>query len=304
MNRRDFLRKAARTAAALGAAGVVGVEGSPRTEAAGYRANPSQDGSEFKKAVVFSMLPGDLSIESRMKLAREVGLHGVEVAPVSDPEQVREMQAAASKAGVEIHSIIFGGWNAPLSSPDPAVAEQGAADLSAALKCAKELGADNVLLVPAVVDAKTRYAEAYERSQKHIRKLIPQAEKLRVKILVENVWNNFLLSPLEFARYVDEFKSPWVQAYFDVGNVVAFGWPEDWIRTLGPRIGKVHLKDFKRGPRQFCNLCDGDVDWPEVRKALSEVGYKGYLTAELGGGDEAYLRDVSARMGRIIDGSG
>lgn len=300
MDRREFLRDAARGAMSIG---VLGAISGVKARAAGERGSASAGAPEMKKAFCFSMLPGSMSIEDRFRLAKDIGLHGVEVSPTLDANQIREFRAASEKTGIEIHSIIYGGWGAPLSSPDPTVAEKGAAEIVDALKSAKELGADNILLVPAVVNDKTRYIEAYERSQNHLRRLAPQAEKLKVMILVENVWNNFLLSPIEFARYVDEIKSQWVQAYFDVGNVVAFGWSEDWIRTLGRRIGKVHLKDFKRGPRQFVNLRDGDINWPEVRKALSEVGYKGYLTAELGGGDEAYLRDVSERIDKIIAGT-
>lgn len=258
--------------------------------------------NKLKKAVVFSMIPDGAGLDERFALARRAGFDGVEVAPVGDDREASAMRSAAEKAQVEIHSVIYGGWKAPLSSPDPAVAEQGEREVEAALRCAKRLGAGAVLLVPAVVNENTRYIEAYERSQKRLRSLIPEAEKQGVPILVENVWNNFLLSPLEFARYVDELDSPWVMSYFDVGNVVAFGWPEDWIRTLGPRIGRVHLKDFRRGPRQWVNLREGDVNWPEVRKALDEVGYTGYLTAELGGGDEDYLRDVASRMDDIIAG--
>jgi L-ribulose-5-phosphate 3-epimerase len=255
-----------------------------------------------KKSLLFSMLPEKLSLEERFRLARSVGFEGVEAPPVS-VEEARKMRAAAEKAGVRIHSVIFGGWHAPLSDPDPAVVERGRRDMEAALHTAKALGADNVLLVPAVVNARTRYVDAYKRSQRQIRTLIPLAERLGVVITVEEVWNNFLLSPLEFARYIDEFKSPFVRAYFDVGNVVAFAWPEDWIRTLGRRIHKVHLKDFKREGRQFVNLRDGDVNWPEVRRAFLEVGFHGYMTCELDGGDEAYLRDVSGRVDKIIAGT-
>jgi len=175
---------------------------------------------------------------------------------------------------------------------------------------ASRMGADALLLVPAVVNAQTRYIDAYKRSQANIKKLIPTAAKYKVIICIEEVWNNFLLSPLEFARYVDEFKSQWVQAYFDVGNVVTFGWPEDWIRTLGKRIKRVHLKDYKGGPGlfggnkgEFVNLLDGSVNWGEVRKALIEIGFTSYMTTELGGGDEAYLRDVSARVDKILAGA-
>jgi hexulose-6-phosphate isomerase len=128
-------------------------------------------------------------------------------------------------------------------------------------------------------------------------------------ICVEEVWNNFLLSPLEYCQYIDGFHSPWVHAYFDVGNVVAFAWPEDWIRTLGHRVRKVHLKDFKGGPGLFggigghwANLREGSINWPEVRRAFTEIGYNGYMTTELSGGDEAYLRDVSQRVDLILAG--
>lgn len=300
MDRREFLKNAAKGAMSVSIIGAL----TKRLQAKAIEENPtaaSDMESELKKAFCFSMFPESLSVEDRFKLAKDIGLHGVEVKPTLDAKEIGEMRAASEKTGVEIHSIIYGGWSAPLSSPDPVVAERGVSEVIGALKSAKELGAANILLVPAVVNEKTRYVEAYERSQAHLRKLAAEAEKQRVMVLVENVWNNFLLSPIEFARYVDEIGSPWVQAYFDVGNVLAFGWPEDWIRTLGNRIKKVHLKDFKRGPRQFVNLLDGDVNWPEVRKALREVGYRGYLTAELGGGDAKYLRDVSERMDKIIN---
>ena len=123
---------------------------------------------------------------------------------------------------------------------------------------------------------------------------------------MEEVWNKFLLSPLEMARYVDEFASPWVKAYLDVGNMLFYGYPQDWVRTLGKRIHRVHIKDFKldRGKGQFFwkNIGEGDVDWPEVRKALAEVGYDGWVTTEIEGGDAAYLKDVVARFDRFLAG--
>lgn len=297
MNRRDFLRQAAGCAVSMTVVGRAIATG----KTAAVRADEG-GAAQLKKSIIMSMIPQMDRIEDRFRLARDLGYEGLEVDPVADLAEARRMRAAAEKAGIRLHSVIYGGWQAPLSSPDPTVAEKGVQGVTRALESAKELDADGVLLVPAFVDQNTRYADAYERSQKHLRKLAPIAQKLKVDILVENVWNNFLLSPIEFARYIDEIKSPRVQAYFDVGNVVAFGWPEDWIRTLGSRIKKVHLKDFKRGPREFVNLRDGDVNWPEVRKAFSEVGYSGFVTAELGAGDEAYLRDVAARMDMIIGG--
>jgi hexulose-6-phosphate isomerase len=135
-------------------------------------------------------------------------------------------------------------------------------------------------------------------------RLLPMARDLKVVIAVEEVWNKFLLSPLEFARYVDEFESPWLKAYFDVGNIVFYAFPQDWIRTLGTRIVKIHLKDFKLDRRtfNFTNLGEGDIDWPEVRRALNDIKYAGFVTTEINGGDAAYLKDVSARVDRFLAG--
>jgi hexulose-6-phosphate isomerase len=164
-----------------------------------------------------------------------------------------------------------------------------------------------VLLVPAVVDAKTSYADAWSRSVPVIRdQLLPVAEGVRVQIGIEEVWNKFLLSPLEFNRYVDEFKSPLVKAYFDVGNIVFYGYPQDWLRTLGRRIVRVHLKDFKldRGAGRFewKNLGEGDIDWVEVRKALNEAPNATWVTTEIAGGDRTYLTDVLRRVDRFLAG--
>ncbi len=165
--------------------------------------------------------------------------------------------------------------------------------------------AASTLLVPAVVDPATSYRDAWSRSQRVIReRLLPVATQLKVTIAVEEVWNKFLLSPIEFARYVDEFDSPFVRAYFDVGNVVFYGYPQDWIRTLGARIARVHLKDFQldrpNGRFAWKNLGEGDVDWTAVSAALAEVGYRGYVTTEVSGGDAAYLRDLAGRIDRPL----
>ena len=176
---------------------------------------------------------------------------------------------------------------------------------------AKLWGARTVLLVPAVVTPEVSYQQAWERSQREIRKLIPLAEKNKVIIGIEEVWNKFLLSPLEMAHYIDEFKSPWIRAYFDVGNVVLYGYPQDWIRTLGPRIVKLHIKDFTfRHNKQidktvadWVNLRDGDINWKAIHDALAEVHYKGDATVELPGGDAAYLKDVNSRFEAILQGA-
>ena len=299
MNRRDFVTTSVATSVAAATA--------LSTSASSEAANSIEDGP--KKALIFDMLPAKMTIEDRMKLAHDVGFDGVESGPIADQAQCERMRAAAAKAGIRVHSVIYGGWDPPLTHPDIDKQAQSVKNAEAAMQSASWMGADDILLVPGVVNAGTRYSEAYKRSHDNIKKLIPTAEKLKILICVEEVWNNFLLSPMEYAAYIDSFKSPWVQSYFDVGNVVAFAWPEDWIRTVGKRIRKVHLKDYKGGPGlfgsrngNFVNLREGSINWPEVRKAFAEIGYTGFMTTELGGGDETYLRDVAKRVDMIFRG--
>jgi hexulose-6-phosphate isomerase len=256
------------------------------------------------------MLPKTLSYADGFKLARDVGFEGVEGQTVDDPKVAEEIKKASEGVGLPIHSVMnMAHWKYPLSSHDPAVVKKSLDGMTTSLRNAKLWGAQAVLLVPGVLDPDTSYQDAWTRSQANIRTLIPLAEELRVIIAIEEVWNKFLLSPLEMAKYVDEFQSPWIRQYFDVGNVVLYGYPQDWIRTQGKRIAKVHLKDFKMGKgwspitAQFVNLGDGDIDWPAVRSAFADVNYTGWATTELEGGDEAYLRDVVKRIDRLVLGS-
>jgi len=290
IERRSFLKY---TAAVTVGTGLLGAS----TFAAGEKR-----GARLRKAVQLGMLPKGLADADKFKLAKKCGFEGIEAEPMNDLDAARKQGRLARAAGVPIHSIVFGGWHAPFSDPDPKVIKKGLAGMETALRCARAMGAETVLLVPAVVKENVSYADAYKRSQKHIRKLLPLAEEVGVVIAIENVWNKFLLSPLEFTRYVDEFDSPWVQAYFDVGNIIIYGYAQDWLRTLGKRIVKIHLKVFKRRGFQCANLREGDVNWPEVRRALDEIGYNGFMTTELSGGDEAYLRDLVRRIDLIIAG--
>jgi L-ribulose-5-phosphate 3-epimerase len=254
---------------------------------------------------VFDMLPSRLSYTERFKLAREVGFEVVQAPTTPDVHEAEEIKKAADAANIRIDSVMnMDHWKYPLSSGDSAVVAKCVEGMKTSLHNAKLWGSDAVLLVPAVVNAETSYRDAWTRSQKEIRKLIPMAAELKVVIAIEEVWNKFLLSPLEMQKYIAEFESPSIKAWFDVGNVVLYGYPQDWIRTLGKSIYKVHLKDFKRkeGGYAWVNLGEGDVDWAAVRKAFAEIGYSGSVIAELDGGDEAYLRDVSKRMDRLLIG--
>ena len=259
----------------------------------------------IKKGVLLEMLPAKLSYPDRMKMARDVGFEVIQAPTTPDEHEAEEIKKAADGANMRIDSVMnMDHWKYPLSSSAPAVVEKSLAGMRTSLYNAKLWGSDAVLLVPAVVNPQTSYREAWSRSQKEIRKLLLLAEELKIVIAIEEVWNKFLLSPLEMAAYIREFQSPWIQAWFDVGNVLLYGYPQDWIRTLGKNIVKVHLKDFKRKESgyEWVNLGDGDVDWEAVREAFREIGYAGSAITELKGGDEAYLRDVSRRVDRLVLG--
>jgi hexulose-6-phosphate isomerase len=266
------------------------------------------DAPRAKKAVLVSMLPKEGAYADRFTIARDAGFEAIEMQTIAREEEAAEIREAAKKTGLRIHSVMNADhWRFPISSADADVVNRSVAGMETSLRNAAMWGADAVLLVPAVVDATTSYRDAWRRSQRVIgERLLPLARELKVIIAVEEVWNKFLLSPLEFATYVDELDSPFVKAYFDVGNVVFYGFPQDWIRTLGARIVKVHLKDFQldRSAGRFTwrNLGEGDIDWPEVQRAFAEIGYHGYMTTEVAGGDAAYLKDLATRVDRFLTG--
>jgi hexulose-6-phosphate isomerase len=307
--RREFVKAGAAAACGLGigggglAEGLIAEANKPAPRAA--KSLQSTAPLPIKKGLVFDMLPSSMSYADRFKLARDLGFEVVQAPTTPDEHEAEEIKKAAEGAKIRIDSVMnLDHWKYPLSSGDAAVVAKSMEGMRTSLHNAKLWGADTVLLVPAVVNPETSYLEAWTRSQKEIRKLIPLAAELKVAIAIEEVWNKFLLSPLEMKRYIGEFESPWIKAWFDVGNVMLYGYPQDWIRTLGKSIYKVHLKDFKRkeGGYAWVNLGDGDVDWAAVREAFAEIGYAGSAIAELDGGDEAYLRDVSRRIDRLLIG--
>lgn len=259
---------------------------------------PSSGG--LRKAVKIGMVREGKTIADKFKVLRDCGFDGVDMdspAPLDRDEVLKARDAT----GLVIHGVVDSvHWKDTLADPDPEVVERGIKAMRHALEDAKAYGGTTVLLVPAVVSKKVSYADAYTRSQAAIRKVLPDAERLGIKIAIENVWNKFLLSPLEMVRYLDEFQSPWIGAYFDIGNVVRFGFPEHWIRTLGPRILKLDVKEFGEKKLFDYPLGEGDIDWAEVRKAIADVGYQGFGTAEMRGGDAAYLKDMSRRMDQVL----
>ncbi|MCI0337604.1 MAG: TIM barrel protein [Acidobacteria bacterium] len=299
--RRDFLKMSA-----MGMAATLlpqnDLIGSPRT-------TPFLSG-QLKKAVLISMFPKEMSYLDRFKLAVDVGFEGIEAQTITEPKEADEIKEASIKAKIPIHSVMnMGHWEWPLSSPNQDDVAKSMQRMETSLRNAKLWGAETVLLVPAVVRPDTTYSQAWQRSQPQIKKLIPLANELGVVIAIEEVWNKFLLTAADMARYVDEFNSPWIKAYCDVGNMVFYGYPQEWVRVLGKRIVKFHLKDFDTKTRQFVPLLQGSIDWKEVRKAIGEIGYSGFLTVELGAraeelkdGHPAYLREVVKRVDKIFAG--
>lgn len=297
--RRDFLKISAGSALAGGALAAGALPAPALPAPLGPGPLPIQ------KGVLINMLPRAMSYAERFRLARESGFACIQAQTISDPAEAEEIRLASAQAGIPIDSVEnLGHWRYPFSSADPAVAAQGMEIARTSLRNARLWGAGAVLMVAGVVNPETRYEDAWRRSVPRVRELARLAEQLRVVIALEEVWSKFLLSPLEMARYIDQFHSPWVKSWFDVGNVVLYGYPQDWIRTLGPRIARLHVKDFKLTGScyHWVNLGDGAVDWPAVREALRAVGFRGSATCELPAGDADYLRDVSRRMSRLVVG--
>ena len=295
MNRRNFVKAGAGLAALLTSMPV----SSPATAASGKRT--------LHKAIMYETVGLKGSVMEKFQAVKAAGFEGIE--PMSHMNQ-QEVLAAFKETGLKPASVCCSThWKKPLSDPDPAVRAEGIKGMQQALNDAKAYGATSVLLVPAVVNQKVPYNDAYSRSQEEIRKLIPLATELNVRIAIENVWNHFIMTPLEAARYVDEFQSPAIGWHFDVGNIIAFGWPEQWIRILNKRIAKLHIKEFSRKkmnteglPKGFdVDFLEGDDDWPVVMKALDDIGYNGWGIAEQPGGDTLEgLHHLSTKMDVIF----
>lgn len=292
LNRRAFLRCAGfgLTTVGLGVA-------LPRT----LLAAPSM--RSLKKAVKYGMIQvPQASIEDKLNLVKELGFQGVEMDSPSDVNFAEAAQASKN-TGVKIHGIIDSKhWQIRLSDPDPAVRARGLEILKQALKDAHKVGANTVLLVPGkVTNPNTEnYDQCYSRSQAEIRKAIPLAEELKVKIAIEVVWNDFITTPQQFVQYIDDFKNPIVGGYFDCSNMVKYGAPSaDWIRALGNRMLKFDFKGYSR-TKQWVPIGEGDEDWPAILRALDDIEYHGWATAEVGGGGREHLQDVAAQMNKVL----
>lgn len=264
--------------------------------------------------------PEGLPLQQLFSISREVGydavelnvnpLGGVGLTMETTATEAEEIGRMAKEYGIQLRSLSTSLlWQTPLSSADASVREQGRRVVEKQLELAELLGIDTVLVVPGAVNEETSYDECYDRSRAELALLVKEAERRRVRIGIENVWNKFLLSPLEMRAYVDDLQSSYVGVYFDVGNILHNGYPQQWIRILGSRIFKVHVKDYRPGVgtgNGFVPLLSGDVNWTAVRSALEDIGYTDTVTAEVGLYAESPLQtvyDTSRHLDIILGGA-
>ncbi len=258
----------------------------------------------MKKAICYGSLPNKRSDREKVALAREAGLEAVELHQYPTIAEAERVAGLVQEAGLEIASLMcMTHWGSPLSATDEETRTKGVEGVAEALRQAQAIGTDVVLVVPGVVTEDVSYKAAYGISRRSLEELLPVAEETGVMMALENVWNRFLLSPLEMRDFIDSFGSPLVQAYFDVGNILLYGYPHHWVEALGTRIKRVHVKDFDANTRQFVGLLQGSVDFPRVMAALRGVGYDSYITAELSTYKqypEQFVYDTAAQLEAIV----
>jgi L-ribulose-5-phosphate 3-epimerase len=279
----------------------------------------AKSGAPVRKAVKLSMSKG-ASLAERIGNIKKAGFDGFEADSPTDLN-LDEIKALAKEHGLTIHGVVDSiHWNVRLSDPDAAVRAKGLEGLKTALRDSKHLGGDTVLLVPGAVKnpENENFDQVWERSIAEIKKALPLAEELGVKIAIETVWNNFITTPKQLVDYIDAIGSPWVGAYLDHSNMLKYGAsPAEWVRALGPkRLIKLDIKGYSLklakesgndGDGFKAPIDGGDENWPELNKALAEIGYLasngkpgGWATAEVGGGDLDRLKEIARQLDKVF----
>lgn len=271
----------------------------------------------MKKGINLWCFPSDWPLDKKLSLATDAGFHGVELnldessefhleSTVDELEKIDSLIKLYRLEIVSISTALL--WNYPITSNDETIRDKGITVIKKMIDFAAFFSVDTVLVVPGLVTEEVNYKTAYERTKIALTSLARFAEEKGVTIAIENVWNKFLLSPLEMKRLIDEIGSPFVKVYFDVGNILAIGFPEQWISILGTYIQRIHVKDYKREVgtlHGFTTLLQGDVNWPNVFNSLQEIEYQGYITAEVMPPTylvEKHIYDLSASIEAIIRG--
>ncbi|OYW73756.1 MAG: xylose isomerase [Verrucomicrobia bacterium 12-59-8] len=262
---------------------------------------------KLRKAIMGGTLSIKGTLIEKYTAAKEAGYEGVEPAGGMNQQEVID---ALGQSGLQAASVCcHTHWKQTLTHDDPKIREEGLQGVLTTLRDAKAYGADSILVVPGVVSETVPYDVAWTRSIAEIKKAVPLAKELGVKISIENVWNNFILSPLEAVRYLDEVGDPIVGWHFDIGNVLRFGWPEQWIKVLGKRINRIHVKEYSTKKMKEegiykgfdCELTEGDNNWPAIMKALDTAGYTGWAISEQRGGiNPNGLKMLTERMDKIF----
>jgi hexulose-6-phosphate isomerase len=289
MDRRDFLTISGATA--LSALRLLPATGAQTTA----KKRP------IKKAMMYATIGFPGTVMEKLQAVRAAGFDGVE--PMSHMNQ-DEVLKALDATGLHAASVCCNThWGKPLSHPDERMRREGREGLIQALRDAKYYGATSVLLVPGVVNKNVSYDDCFQRSAAEIRKVVPVAEELGVKIAIENVWNDFITKPEQAVTFLDAIDSPQVGWHFDIGNVLKYSPPETWIPVLGKRILKLHIKEYGRFKQWDVRFFEGDNNWPAIMKALDQVGYQGWGISEQPGKqskDAEAMKDLSQRMDRIF----
>jgi len=301
MERRDFIKLAA---AAAGAMAIAPGEVLAKTG----KKDPDIKFEPLRKSIMWGTVGMDgATVLEKCKAIKAAGFDGIEPNSHMDRNEICDALAQASLVASSVCNSKH--WEWLLSSPDTKIRKMGIEAQIHAMEDAKAYGTDAVLLVPGRVDAQTSYENCWKRSSECIKELIPVAKDLKINICIENVWNNFLLSPIEARIFIDQFDSKYVGAYFDCGNILNSGWPEQWISALGGRIKRIHIKEFSRQLADTqgkwkgfgVKLTEGDVDWSAVMKEIRKNYGPGWLTTEQGRSDSLEdMTDLKERLDKII----
>ena len=302
ISRRDMLRQTATVGVALGTA-TLGT-GSALAQQAGPK---KAERKPIFKSLKFGMIKGDMPILDKFKLVQDLGYDGVELNSPGGEDKPQCLDAS-QKTGLPIHGVVDSRhWSVRATEADPKRRQQCLKDLLTAIKESHYCGGSSALFVPG--HAKDGPEDVIiPRSLEVIQQALPTAAKLGIRILIENVWNQMFYDhdgqpeqgAERYAAFIDACNSPWVGAYYDIGNHHKYGQPQEWIRTLGPRIVKLDVKGFSRDGNKWSAIGDGTINWPAVRTALDEIGFTGWCTAEVGGGDRTRLADILARLNRVL----
>lgn len=304
MERRNFIKKAI---TGIGVLSLSSIDTKVLAENNPFALSDQKVSSSFKKSIMWETIGVEGTVLEKCKAVKMAGYDGIEPSSHMDREEVID---ALKSTGLAVSSVCCSThWAKPLSHPDDNVRKEGIEGIITALEDARMYGTDSVLVVPGTVSDDVSYDDCWERSTDSIKKILPIAERLKVDICIENVWNNFILSPIEARNYIDQFDSANVKFYFDCGNVLVYGWPEQWIKILGKRIGRIHIKEFSKKKAESqgkwkgfdVKLTEGDVNWQNVMNEIRKVYSNTWLTTEQGNGPSLDdLKDLSSRFDKIL----